>query len=77
MKLKRDEFRKIRQGGMTVTEYLHKFIELSRYAPEDINEDEKKQEAFFDGLNHEIKTLVEVTTYSDFNAMVNRAITIL
>ena len=44
MKLKRDEFRKLRQGDMTVTEYLHKFTELSRYAPEDINDDEKKQE---------------------------------
>jgi hypothetical protein len=42
MKLKRDEFRKLHQGGMNVTEYLHKFTELSRYAPEDINDDEKK-----------------------------------
>jgi hypothetical protein len=75
MKLKRDEFRKLRQGGMNVTEYLHKFMELSRYAPEDINDDEKKQEAFLGGLNPEIRTLVEVTTHSDFNAMINRAIT--
>ena len=60
---------------MTVIEYLHKFSELSRYAPEDINDDEKKQEAFLGGLNPEIRTLVEVTTHSDFNAMVNRAIT--
>ncbi|XP_025795776.1 uncharacterized protein LOC112875977 [Panicum hallii] len=72
MKLKRDEFRKLRQGGMNVTEYLHKFTELSRYAPEDINDDEKKQEAFLGGLNPEIRTLVEVTTHSDFNAMINR-----
>jgi hypothetical protein len=50
MKLKRDEFRKLRQGGMNVTEYLHKFTELSHYAPEDINDDEKKQEAFLGGL---------------------------
>jgi predicted PolB exonuclease-like 3'-5' exonuclease len=76
MKLKKDEFRKLRQGRMTVTEYLHKFTELSRYAPDDVNDDEKKQEAFLGGLNPEIRTLVEVTTHSDFNAMVNRAITI-
>ena len=57
-----DEFRKLHQGAMTVTEYLHKFSELSRYAPEDINDDEKKQEAFLGGLNPEIRTLVEVTT---------------
>ena len=58
-----------------MTEYLHKFTELSRYAPEDINDDEKKQEAFLGRLNPEIRTLVEFTTHSDFNAMVNRAIT--
>jgi hypothetical protein len=75
MKLKRDEFRKLRQGGMNVMEYLHKFTELSHYAPEDINDDEKKQEAFLGGLNPEIRTLVEVTTHSEFNAMINRAIT--
>ena len=75
IKLKKDEFSKLRQGGMTVTEYLHKFSELSRYAPEDINDDEKKQEAFLGGLNPEIRILAEVTTHGDFNAMVNRAIT--
>ena len=41
-----------------------------------INDDEKKQEAFLGGFNHEIRTLVEVSTHSDFNAMINRAITI-
>jgi hypothetical protein len=61
---------------MSVTEYLYKFTELSRYAPEDVNNDEKKQEAFLGGLNSEIKTLVEVTTHNDFNTMVNRTITI-
>jgi hypothetical protein len=75
MKLKKDEFRKLRQGAMSVSEYLHKFTELSHYAPEDVNDDEKKQEAFLSGLNSEIRTLVEVTVHNDFNAMVNRAIT--
>jgi predicted PolB exonuclease-like 3'-5' exonuclease len=76
MKLKKQEFRKLRQGAMSVMEYLYKFTELSRYAPEDVNNDEKKQEAFLGGLNSKIKTLVEVTTHNDFNTMVNRTITI-
>jgi hypothetical protein len=42
MKLKKDEFRKLRQGAMSVTVYLHKFTELSRYALKDVN-DERKQ----------------------------------
>jgi hypothetical protein len=30
MKLKKEEFRKLRQGAMSVMEYLYKFTELSR-----------------------------------------------
>jgi hypothetical protein len=42
MKLKRKEFADLRQGGRSVNEYLNSFIQLSRYAPYDINTDEKK-----------------------------------
>jgi hypothetical protein len=42
MKLKKKEFTDLKQGGMTVNEYLNSFIQLSRYAPDDINTDEKK-----------------------------------
>jgi hypothetical protein len=37
MKLKRKEFADLKQGGMTVNVYLNSFIQLSRYAPDDIN----------------------------------------
>jgi hypothetical protein len=36
MKMKRKEFADLKQGGMTVNEYLNSFIQLSRYAPDDI-----------------------------------------
>jgi hypothetical protein len=42
MKLKKKEFADLTQGGMTVNEYLNSFIQLSGYAPNDINTDEKK-----------------------------------
>jgi hypothetical protein len=42
MKLKKKEFADLKQCGMTVSEYLNSFIQLSRYAPDDINTDEKK-----------------------------------
>jgi hypothetical protein len=42
MKLKKKEFTNLKQGIMTVNEYLNSFIQLSRYAPNDINTDEKK-----------------------------------
>jgi hypothetical protein len=42
MKLKKKEFTNLRQGSMTVNEYPNSFIQLSRYATEDINIDERK-----------------------------------
>jgi hypothetical protein len=39
---------------MTVNEYLNKFTQMSRCAPDEVNMDEKKQDAFLNGLNDEI-----------------------
>jgi hypothetical protein len=55
MKLKKKEFADLKQGGMTVNEYLNSFIQLSRYAPDDINTDEKKHDMFMNGLNDDIQ----------------------
>jgi hypothetical protein len=46
MKLKRKEFADLKQGGMTVNEYPNSFIQLSRYAPDDISLDEKNKTCF-------------------------------
>jgi hypothetical protein len=35
---------------MLVSEYRDKFIQLSKYAPEEVAEDEKKQKFFLKGL---------------------------
>jgi hypothetical protein len=42
MKLKKKEFTDLKQGSMTVNEYLNPFIQLSRCATDNINTDEKK-----------------------------------
>jgi hypothetical protein len=42
MKLKKMVFADLKQGSVSVNEYLNSFIQLSRYAPDDINMDEKK-----------------------------------
>jgi hypothetical protein len=55
MKLKKKEFADLKQGSMTVNEYLNSFIQLSRYAPGDINTDEKKHDMFLDRLNDDIQ----------------------
>jgi hypothetical protein len=54
LKLKKKEFTDLKQGGMTVNECLNSFIQLSRYAPDDINTDEKKQGVFLNGLNDDM-----------------------
>ena len=42
IKLKKKEFLGLKQGSMTVSEYRDKFLQLSRYAPEEVAQDEKK-----------------------------------
>jgi hypothetical protein len=59
---------------MTVNEYLNKFTQMSRYAPNDVNTNEKKQDAFLNGLNDEIQFQLLNTDYEDFQRMVDKAI---
>jgi hypothetical protein len=49
MKIKK-EFISLKQGNMIVSEYKDKFIQLSRYALEEVVGDESKQEQFLEGL---------------------------
>jgi hypothetical protein len=42
MKLKQQEFMSRQQRNLSVAEYLHKFMELSRYALYEVDTDEKK-----------------------------------
>ena len=42
MKRKADEFRELQQGSKFVEEYTYQFMELARYAPEEVDKDEKK-----------------------------------
>jgi hypothetical protein len=61
---------------MIVNEYLNSFIQFSRYAPDDINADEKKQDVFLSGLNDDIQFQLLNTDYIDFQDMVDKAIII-
>ena len=66
MKLKRQEFLGLKQGGMSVSEYRDKYIELSRYAPADIADDEDKQDHFWNGLSGAIKYQLLCHTFVSF-----------
>jgi hypothetical protein len=42
IKLKKKEFQDLKQGSMSVNEYVTKFTELSHYAPNEVDTNEKK-----------------------------------
>jgi hypothetical protein len=42
MKLKKKEFKDLKQGSMSVSEYVTHFTQLSRYAPDNMDTNEKK-----------------------------------
>jgi hypothetical protein len=66
MKLKKKEFTDLKQGIMSLNEYLNSFIQLSKYTPDDINIEEKKQYMFLNGLNDDIQFHLVNTDYADF-----------
>jgi hypothetical protein len=76
MKLKKKEFTNLRQGSMTVNEYLNSFIQLSRYAIEDIDTNEMKQDMFLEGLNNDIQFQLLNADYTDFLHMIDMSIVI-
>ena len=74
IKRKADEFRTLQQGSMSVEEYTYQFMELARYAPEEVDKDEKKQDMFKKGLSPELRTLLTPQIYPDFNTLMNMVI---
>jgi hypothetical protein len=50
MTMKKEEFLALKQGSLSVSEYRDRFLQLSRYAPEDVNTDAKRQYRFLRGL---------------------------
>jgi hypothetical protein len=75
MKLKK-EFTNLRQGSVTVNEYLNSFIQLSRYTTEDIDIYKKKQDMFLEGLNDDIQFQLLNADYTDLQHMIDKAIVI-
>ena len=74
MKCKADEFCALQQVSMSVEECTYQFMELARYAPEEVDKDEKKQDMFKKGLTPELITLLTPQIYPDFNTLMNMAI---
>jgi hypothetical protein len=74
MKLKKKEFQDLKQESMTVSEYFTRFTQLSCYAPNDVDPNEKKQDYFLKGLNDGLAYALEARDFENFQAMVNKAL---
>jgi hypothetical protein len=74
MKLKNKEFKDLKQGSMTVREYVTHFTRLSRYAPDNVDTNEKKQDWFLNGLNDSLAYALEVCDFINFQDMVDKVL---
>jgi hypothetical protein len=69
MKLKKKEFLSLTQGNMSVSEY-----QLSRYAPEEVDTDEKRQERFLEGLIGPLNYQLQSQNFPNFQTLLNKEI---
>jgi hypothetical protein len=74
MKIKKKEFLSLKQGGMSVSEYRDKFIQLYRYAPGEVDDDEKKQELFLEGLIRPLQYQLISHSFPSFQKLLDKAI---
>jgi hypothetical protein len=65
MKLKK-EFEDLKQDSMTVSEYVTRFTQLSRYAPDNVDTNEKKQDWFLNGLNDGLTYALKACDFINF-----------
>jgi hypothetical protein len=74
MKLKKKEFEDLKQGSMTVSEYVTRFTQLSHYAPDNVDTNEKKQDWFLNGLNDGLAYALEAPDFVNFQNIVDKAL---
>jgi hypothetical protein len=74
IKLKKKEFHDLKQGSMSVNEYVSRFTQLSRYAPHEVDTDEKKHEYFLNGLNDGLAYALDARDFENFQGMVNKVL---
>jgi hypothetical protein len=74
MIVRKEEFLGLKQGPLSASEYRDKFLQLSRYAPEDVNTDAKRQYRFLRGLVDPLYYKLMNHTFPTFQHLIDRAI---
>ena len=72
---KLSEFLELKQGNMTVMEYVNKFHHLTQYAGTHVDTDEKKMDRFNRGISCILQEKLYTEGYQTFGALMNAAIT--
>ena len=73
---KAQEFLELKQGMMTVMEYVARFTELARFADDYVATDMAKVRRFENGLKLSIRGRIVGLRLQDINSMVRTALTI-
>jgi hypothetical protein len=74
IKLKQREFLALKQGNMSVNEYLDKFTQLSRHESDEVNTDPKRQECFLDSPIRPLNYQLQSHSLPDFTTLLNKTI---
>ena len=68
------EFLDLKQGSMSVMDYVNKFNHLAQYAGIHVNTDEKKRDRFYRELSCSLQKELYTGNYQTFCSMMNVAI---
>jgi hypothetical protein len=72
MKLKKKEFKDLKHGSLSVNGYVIRFTQLSHYAPDNVDTNEKKQDWFLNGLNDGLAYALKAHDFANFQDMVDK-----
>jgi len=75
-RIKEREFLSLKQGNLSVMEYATKFNEISRFAPHQVNIEERKMDHFEQGLRGDIRSIISGQTFDNFHDMYQRVVKI-
>jgi hypothetical protein len=74
MKLKKKEFEDLKQGSMSMSEYVARFTQLPYYVPDNVDTNKKKQDWFLNGLNDGLAYALEAHDFINSQDMVDKVL---
>ncbi|KAK1664825.1 hypothetical protein QYE76_052984 [Lolium multiflorum] len=75
VELKKREFEELQQNTAPIMQYVCDFNRLARYAPEEVNLDEKREKGFMKGMNPDMKMQLRLARTTEFQELIDSAIT--